>query len=53
MQNSETLAGVSIGDQNRSSTTELKARVQEIKDQLEVETIHADHSTLLLKNMLL
>lgn len=53
MQNSETLAGVSIGDQNRSSRTELKARVQELKDQLEVETIHADYSTLQLKNMLL
>ena len=39
-------------DQNRSSRTELEARVQELEDQLEVEMIYADHSTLLLKNML-
>ena len=37
MQESETEAGVSIVDQNRSSRTELEARVQELEDQLEVE----------------
>ena len=37
VQESETEAGVSIVDQNRSSRTELEARVQELEDQLEVE----------------
>ena len=53
VQESETEAGVSSVDQNRSSRTELEARVQELEDQLEVEMIHAEHSALLLKNMLL
>lgn len=37
VQESETEASVSIVDQNRSSRTELEARVQELEDQLEVE----------------
>ena len=53
VQESETEAGASSVDQNRSSRTELEVRVQQLEDQLEVEMIHADHSTLLLKNMLL
>lgn len=46
VQENETEAGVSSVDQNRSSRTELEARVQKLEDQLEVEMIHADHSTL-------
>ena len=53
VQESETEAGASSVDQNRSSRTELEVRVQQLEHQLEVEMIHADHSTLLLKNMLL
>ncbi|CAH3107136.1 unnamed protein product [Pocillopora meandrina] len=53
VQESETEAGASSVDQNRSSRTELEVRVQQLEDQLEVEMIRADHSTLLLKNMLL
>lgn len=53
VQKIETEVGIASMDQSQSVRVELEAAVQELEDKLEVEMMHAEPITLLLKNVLL
>lgn len=53
VQNIETEVGIASMDQSQSVRVELEAAVQELEDKLEVEMMHAEPITLLIKNVLL